>query len=305
MIVILAVAALVGLGWWAWTPDLPRAVLEAKYLQRPDDLIEVAGVRLHARDRGPADAPALVLLHGFGSSAHTFEAWQTALADRYRTIAIDLPGSGLSGPDPTGRYDDARVIEVIAALLDQKGIARATLVGNSIGGRIAWTMAARVPERVAALILIAPDGFASGRFGYGQAPEVPWSAKLMRHVLPRAFLKLNLAPAYGDRSALSEATVDRYWELMRGPGVREAMLARMAQTVLEPPEPLLAQIRCPVLILWGERDRAIPASHAADWQRLLPDSRVVILQGLGHVPQEEAPDVSLQPVREFLASAPG
>lgn len=302
MIAILLVAALAGLGWWAWTPDLPREVLEAKYLQRPDDLIEVAGVRLHARDRGPADAPVLILLHGFGSSAHTFEGWQEALADRHRTIAIDLPGSGLSSPDPTGRYDDARVIEVITALMDQKGVARATLVGNSIGGRIAWTMAARRPDRVERLVLIAPDGFASGRFGYGQAPEVPWSAKLMRHVLPRAFLKLNLAPAYGDKAALSEATVDRYWELMRAPGVREAMLARMAQTVLEPPEPILATITCPVLVLWGALDRAIPASHAADWQRMLPHAQVVILPGLGHVPQEEAPERSLEPVRAFLDS---
>jgi pimeloyl-ACP methyl ester carboxylesterase len=89
---------------------------------------------------------------------------------------------------------------------------------------------------------------------------------------------------------------------MRAPGVREAMLARMAQTVLEPPEPILATITCPVLVLWGALDRAIPASHAADWQRMLPHAQVVILPGLGHVPQEEAPERSLEPVRAFLDS---
>jgi pimeloyl-ACP methyl ester carboxylesterase len=93
----------------------------------------------------------------------------------------------------------------------------------------------------------------------------------------------------------------RYYDLMLAPGVREAMIMRMAQTVLEPPDPLLNRIQAPVLLVWGEKDGMIPNSNAADYQRSLPNSTLALLPGLGHVPQEEDPETSLAPVRAFLA----
>lgn len=302
-IVILSILAalLIGGGVWLWTPDRPRAELEARYLKAPDDLIEVAGMRLHLRDDGPKAAPAVIMLHGFGSSLHTWEGWAEALRDRYRVIRFDLPGSGLSYPDPTGDYRDVRSFAVLAALMDRLGVARATLVGNSIGGRIAWGFAAAHPDRVDKLVLVAPDGFASPGFEYGKAPSVPAAARLMRYTLPRILLRMSLEPAYGDPARLSEATVDRYYALMLAPGVRDALLARMAQTVREPPEPMLRRIAVPVLLVWGEKDQMIPVANAADYLNALPDARLASFAELGHVPQEEAPAQSLVPVREFLA----
>jgi pimeloyl-ACP methyl ester carboxylesterase len=75
----------------------------------------------------------------------------------------------------------------------------------------------------------------------------------------------------------------------------------MATHVLVPPEPFLLRIAAPVLLLWGEADRMVPAAHAADYARELPDSRTVVLPGLGHVPMEEDPARSVAPVRQFLA----
>jgi len=77
----------------------------------------------------------------------------------------------------------------------------------------------------------------------------------MRYALPKWMLRLNLAPAYGDPSRLEDATLTRYHDLMRAPGVRAALLARMTQTVLEPPEPWLAKIAAPTLLLWGSGTR--------------------------------------------------
>jgi pimeloyl-ACP methyl ester carboxylesterase len=131
-----------------WTPDIDRATLEHQYLQSPADMVEVAGTRLHVRDSGPRDAPAVVLLHGFGASLHTWEAWVPGLAEHHRVIRFDLPGSGLSAPDPTGDYTDERSLEVLRELLDRLGLARASLVGHSMGGRIAWRFAARFADRV-------------------------------------------------------------------------------------------------------------------------------------------------------------
>jgi pimeloyl-ACP methyl ester carboxylesterase len=81
--------------------------------------------------------------------------------------------------------------------------------------------------------------------------------------------------------------------------------ARASKPVLMAPEPILATIRAPVLLLWGERDGAIPASYAAHYKRALPDARTVILPGIGHVPMEEAPEASAQTLRTFLDSEAG
>jgi pimeloyl-ACP methyl ester carboxylesterase len=301
VVLTLLVVALVGGGYWLWTPDRPRAVLESRYLASRGDMRLIAGTRLHVRDSGPGDAPAVIMIHGFGSSLHTWEGWAQALESDYRVIRFDLPGAGLSEPDPTGDYTDARTMAILAALMDQLGVAKAALIGNSIGGRIAWSFAAHYPDRVIKLVLVSPDGFASPGFDYGRKPDVPEIVKIMRYVLPKPLMRMNLAPAYADPSRLGDATVDRYYELMLAPGGREAMIARMQQTVLEDPAPLLARIRVPVLLLWGEKDAMIPSANAADYQRYLPDSRLVLLPDLGHVPQEEAPERSLIPVRAFLA----
>lgn len=283
-----------------YTPDLSRAALEVKYGVGPQDYVSAAGVRVHVVDSEPRQAPAVILLHGFGSSLQTFDAWAAGLAADHRVIRYDLPGFGLTGPDPTGDYSEARGLAVLAALMDELGIARATLVGHSMGGKLAWQFAAAHPDRVEKLVLISPDGFASPGFAYGKAPSVPLMLKLLPYVLPKAMLRMNLAAAYADPARLTPALVDRYWDMVVAPGVREAILARTGQTVLQDPEARLRSIQAPTLILWGARDAMIPVANAADYGRDLPRSTLRLLPGLGHVPHEEAPDVSLAPVVAFL-----
>lgn len=303
LFVAVLVAGMFGLGGWLWTPDKSRADLELRYLAAPDDIETVAGGRLHVRDSGPSadDAAAsIVLIHGFGASLHTWEEWAGTLAQDYRVIRFDLPGSGLSYPDPGNDYSDERAMELVLALLDARGIERAHLIGNSIGGRLAWRLAAAHPERVGKVVLVSPDGFASQGFEYGKAPEVPLMLQAMRYVLPKPILRSNLKPAYADPAKFSDETLTRYHDLMLTPGSREALLARMGQTILVPPEPLLATIQAPVLLLWGEQDALIPVANAQDYLAVLPDARLVVLPNLGHVPQEEDPARSLEPVLEFL-----
>jgi pimeloyl-ACP methyl ester carboxylesterase len=260
-------------------------------------------MRLHIRDTGPRDGPAVLLIHGFGSSLHTWEAWTTLLEDRFRVVSPDLPGWGLTGPDPTGDYSDERSIAVLAALLDRLGITEAAVVGSSMGGRIAWRFAAAEPARVSKLVLMAPDGFASLGREYGRAPErLPWLMRLLPYTAPKPLLRRTMQNAYAVRGALTDAVVERYHAMLLAPGVRRAILDRMLQTRLVPPEPILATIRAPVLLLWGEQDGAVPASHAADYERALPDARTVILPGIGHVPMEEAPEASAKALRAFLES---
>ena len=293
-------AVLIGAGAWLYAPDKPRAALEARYANAPSQFLRVAGVRLHLRDTGPRGAPAVVLLHGFGASLHTWEPWAQLLSADRRVIRFDLPGFGLTGPDPTGDYTDARSVEVLAALMDELGLPRASVVGSSMGGRIAWSFAAAEPERVDKLVLMAPDGFAGHGREYGVAPKVPAMLRLLPYVLPAPLLRASLAPAYGDPAVLTEEVFARYRDMLLAPGVRQAIVARTGQNVLAEPEPLLRRIRAPTLLVWGEKDAMIPFRNAADYTGALPDSSVVSFPELGHVPHEEAPARSLEPVRAFL-----
>jgi len=293
--VLLAVAA-----GWLWTPDKDRALLEARYATAPTDFITVGGVRLHVRDTGPRDAAAVIMLHGLGASLHTWESLAAGLSTTGRVVRYDLPGAGLTGVDPTGDYADERGMEVLLALMDGLGLARASLLGHSMGGRLAWRFAAHHGDRIDKLVLIAPDGFASPGFAYGKPPEVPATMQLMKYVLPRPLLRMGLAPAYADSAALTDALVARYHDLLLVPGVRGAMIARMEQSVLQDPVPILATIEAPTLLVWGDADAMIPIANAADYVAALPSATLVTLPGVGHIPQEEAPAKVLAVVGDFL-----
>jgi pimeloyl-ACP methyl ester carboxylesterase len=297
---VMVLTALTLLSLWLWTPDVPRATLEARYLDNPADLRSVGPWQLHVRQSGPPDAPAVVLLHGFGSSLQTWDVWAKGLATTHRVVRIDLPGSGLSPPDPAYDYRDERSLDMLIALMDSLGLQRASLVGHSMGGRIAWTFAAKFPERVDKLVLVAPDGFASFGFEYGKPMEVPATLGLMRHVLPKPLLRMNLKSAYARPEALSDAVTTRYHDLILAPGARQAMLDRLRQTVLQEPLPLLRQIKAPTLLVWGEADAMIPVSNAQDYLQALQSSRLVSWPQVGHLPQEEAAELSLKAVADFL-----
>ena len=299
-ILLASTALLLLLGAWLYAPDKNGAALRAQYAPSPDVFLPAAGLHVHVRDTGPRDAPALVFLHGFGSSLHTWESWAGPLSHDYRVIRLDLPGFGLTGPDPTADYSDSRGLQVLAAVLDGLGLARATLIGNSLGGKLAWMFAARYPERVEKLVLISPDGFASPGFEYGKPPHVPAAMRALPYVLPTPMVRMSMKPAFADPAALTDGLVRRYRDMMLAPGVRRAMLARMGQVTLQPPEPLLRQIKAPTLLLWGEQDGMIPFRNAQDYLREIPGSRLVALPGLGHVPQEEDPARSLPPLQAFL-----
>lgn len=296
-----ALLLLVALGLALWTPDRRRAALEARYARGPGDFIDVAGLRMHVRDTGPRTAPVIILLHGFGASLHTWDSWAAALETDYRVIRMDLPGAGLTGADPSGDAGDARGMAVLLALMQQLGVPRATMVGHSMGGRLAWRFAAAHPAQVQKLVLLAPDGYASDGTEYGKAPAVPISMQLLPYVLPKPLMRMSLEPAYANPAVLTDALVDRYYDLMLAPDVRKAMVAKLEQSVLPDPVPLLASIKAPVLLLWGEQDAMIPIANANDYVRALPAPTLVKFPGVGHLLHEESPVDSMVALRAFLA----
>jgi pimeloyl-ACP methyl ester carboxylesterase len=284
---------------WLYTPDKGRADLEAKYAGPPSQFVEVAGIRLHLRDSGPRTASALVLLHGFGSSLQTWDDWARNLEADHRVIRYDLPGFGLTGADPTADYSDRRGVAVLLALLDRLGVARASVVGNSMGGRIAWTFAAQNPTRTDKLVLISPDGFASPGLEYGATSKAPLMMWALPYVLPSFMLRDSLAPAFANVDVITDGLFARYRDMLLAPGVRQAIVDRMNQMALVDPVPLLKAIQAPTLLMWGEKDGMIPFANSADYLRALPNATLAALPGIGHIPQEEAP-TTVAIVRKFL-----
>ena len=282
------------------TPDQSRDALELKYLTPESDMTTISGTQLHVRDTGPDDAPVIILLHGIGSHLQTWDGWVDTLETEFRTVRFDLPGAGLSPPDSSGDYTDARALVLILSLMDELEIERASLIGNSLGGRVAWKFAAAHPNRTEKLVLVAPDGFASPQFQYDQKADIPFILTLVRFALPKWLIKRTLSAAFSDQSKLNAETLQRYFDLLHAPGVRRALIDRMRQTVLTPPVPILSELEPPVLLIWGEDDRIIPVETATEFLQAISDSKLITLTGVGHLPQEEAPETSIEPVLAFL-----
>lgn len=301
--VLLLGALALAVGFYGlWTPDLPKAVLQQRHGVPGQQVLEVDGLSIHYQDSGRPDAPVLMLLHGFGSSLQTWNAWVPQLARDYRVIRLDLPGFGLTGATPTRDYSEARDVATLTHFADQLGLARFAVIGHSLGGKMAWSLAAAEPERVRALVLMAPDGFAPPE-QWGTKPyEVPAVMGLMKYSLPKPLVRQFVGAAFSDPQQLTKPMVDRYHDMLRAPGVRQAILDRGQQTIYTNPVARLQQIKAPTLLMWGGNDRMIPSSHAASYAQVLQRSQTVVLPNLGHVLQEELPEVGLAQVKAFLSA---
>ncbi len=284
-----------------FTPDLDRQEAEQRYAQPPSQFINVKGLRVHYRDTGDKNAPALVLLHGFGSSLQTWDEWAKVLEKNYRVIRLDLPGFGLTGASFEHDYSDKADVERVEDFFKAIGVNQSTVIGHSMGGKIAWNFASTYPEQVQRLILIAPDGFPVPGQALGKKPyDVGMIGDVIQFIMPRFLVKKSLEPAFFDSSKLSDALLNRYYDLLRAPTVRQAILQRMRQTVTTDPVERLKKINAPTLLLWGQEDQMIPSTNSNDYAKVLSHCQTVVLTKAGHLLQEENPQIALKVVVEFL-----
>ena len=283
-----------------WTPDLDRAELEQRYAATNPQTMEVDGLRLHYKESGPKDAPALLLLHGFGSSLQTWDEWSLKLESSYRVIRLDLPGFGLTGASPVHDYSEETDVAILTHFVDKLGLNQFSVIGHSMGGKMAWSLAASQPNRVKALVLMAPDGFPEAK-DIGIKPyEVPAIMGLMKYFLPKYFVQKSIEPAFADAKALNGALINRYYDMLRAPGVRGAILDRSNQTIYTDPVPRLKNIKAPTLLLWGEQDQMIPSANAQSYSGILSNSTTIVVPDLGHLLQEEQAEKGLAVVKQFL-----
>lgn len=278
-------------------PDLPSGYLERRYANDASGFVDVDGARVHYRDEGPRDGPTLLALHGMYSSLHTWDDWVGALTDRVRVVRMDLPGFGLTGPTADGAYDIPYYVDVLESFCERLDLGGVALAGNSLGGGIAWRTAAEHPGLVDRLLLldsvgrqVVPDG--------SEFLVQPGVSVVPRYLTPRAAFRTILQDAYGNPSNLESADVRRYHDLLRRSGNRQAVLSLLRSA--SPGEADPAEVSCPTLVQWGERDTWLPLSLGQQLAGEIPDARLRTYDGVGHIPMEEAPAATAADAADFL-----
>ncbi|MEO1014841.1 MAG: alpha/beta hydrolase [Pseudomonadota bacterium] len=299
-IVVIAAAGL-GAMIWREAQGVDPATLEAQYMTPADRYINVGGARVRVREEGPANAPVMILLHGFIYSLETWDAWAASFSEDYRVIRFDLAGHGLTGPDPQERYAPEERAAFIGDVMDAIDVERAIVAGNSLGGLAAWRFAAAAPDRVSALILLAPGAYPTN--GVSDTPaEVPAAMKLFLRTAPEAGAVATLESVFADDAYATPERAQRLRDLMRRRGNGEALVKSIEEFTLPDPSADLARITAPTLILWGAEDAVLPASDGERLAAAIPNARLIVYDGVGHVPQEEAAARSAADARAFLDS---
>jgi pimeloyl-ACP methyl ester carboxylesterase len=286
-------------------PDRTVAELSPRWAPPPSRFVRVGALSVHVRDEGPReDTLPIVLLHGTSASLHTWDGWAAAMTPTRRVIRLDLPGFGLTGPDAQQDYTIPHYRDVVLALLDSLHVVHFDVAGNSLGGEIAWRLAVGAPRRVRRLVLVDAAGypFASASVPIGfRLASMPGFSWLFTRILPRRVVESSVRNVYGNPTLVSEALVDRYYELTLREGNRAALPLRMRQQSVPGDTTLIAHITAPTLILWGAKDGLIPPDVAERFRRDIPGSRVVMYPELGHVPHEENAVQTARDALRFLS----
>ena len=239
-------------------------------------------------------------MHGIGGSSASWQGVITGFAATHHVVAIDLPGHGQSDvPDPVGTdYSVAGLARAVTEALDQLGLERVTLVGHSLGGAVAMTAALTAPDRVERLVLVDSTGLGDEiSADLVELLDAPPSEDASRALLQLFF--------HDPRLVLDAGVTEHHTALTR-PGAHAALRAIGGQTFTAAGrqavrDSRLDEITQPVLVVWGEHDRVIPAAHAETARAVLADVEVAIIPGTGHAPQVEDPDAFAAVLAQFLA----
>jgi pimeloyl-ACP methyl ester carboxylesterase len=277
----------------------------------------VQGRRLFYREAGPADAPALVLLHGFPTSSFMFRDLIPALADRYHVIAPDHLGFGFSDAPPVEEFDytfDA-LANLTAGLLSRLGITRYAIYVQDYGAPIGWRLALNAPDAITAIVTQNGNGYEAGfvpgfwqtvwEYGREQTPE---TEAAIRQALSLETIRWQYLTGVPDESVVSPDTWHHDFALVSRPGNDRVQLRLFRDYLTNPPlYPLLHEYlrssQVPLLAVWGAGDEIFGPDGARAFAGDLPDAEIHLLDG-GHFLLESALDEVTALIRDFLGRLP-
>lgn len=306
VLLLLLVIAAIGLTvfWFARPADVSFDEARASVPNSDySHFADIDGVRIHYQEKGTGTP--LILIHGYTSSTYSWKEVFEPLSKKFRVVALDLKGFGFSSK-PDGDYSRRAQAMLVNHLLDHLKIEKAWVCGNSMGGEVALNLALINPQRVAGLILIDSAGVkvpGSGSLApaYLTLPVVGrilialslTSDKLVRQGLEKSFY---------DRSKVTDERVAYYHRFLKTRGGQLAALRARTQADDFPIEQDLNKISGPVLIIWGRQDALIPLEAGIKINKLIKDSKLLVFDNCGHLPQEEMPAKTVEAITTFIAS---
>ena len=288
--------------------DIPLNELKLNYTNSDSSFININGINVHYRDEGNSnDSIPIVLIHGTGSSLHAYDIWSDNLKKNNRIIRMDLPAFGLTGPFLSRDYSISNYTTFLKEFLDSINIKQCILVGNSLGGEIAWRFALEEPLMAKKLILIDPGGYPviskSVPIAFKLA-KIPILNKFLTYITPRFLVRASVENVYFDKSKVSDTLVNRYFELSLRKGNRNAIIDRLkVSTTLTngtKTHDNIKKIKQPTLIIWGSDDQLIPVENGYKFKNDITNSKLIVMQQTGHVPMEEKPLISLNFAIDFI-----
>jgi pimeloyl-ACP methyl ester carboxylesterase len=270
--------------------------------------VEVDGMPVNYVDVGGGEAAPVLLVHGLGGQWQNWLENIPRLARDRRVVAMDLPGFGLT-PEPED--DDWISIPAygrfVNAFADAVGLGQVHLVGNSMGGFVAAEVAIQFPERVERLVLVSAAGISSAvtleapilTFGRVATALATNSVARHRRLASRPLTRhLSLAlVARHPRLLKADLAYEGFFKGAGKPGFDDALRASLEYDFRD----RLPEVKVPTLIVWGEKDSIIPVRDADEFERLIEDSRKVVMKDTGHVPMAERPQAFNDVLSEFLA----
>jgi pimeloyl-ACP methyl ester carboxylesterase len=269
---------------------------------------EIGGTRVNYVDIGSGEGPPVVFVHGLGGQWQNWLENIPRVAQERRVVALDLPGHGLSEM-PAERISIPGYGRTVNGLIERLGLDRVDVVGNSMGGFVASEVAIQFPQLVGRLVLVSAAGISSASASRapvltaGRIATAVTAYTAARHrAIARRPITRHLALAFVARYP-SRLRSDFVWEgFMKGtgkPGFDDALRACLEYDFRD----RLSEIRSPTLIVWGESDSVVPVGDAEEYERLIPDSRKVVMEDTGHVPMAERPAVFNDLLLDFLGEA--
>jgi pimeloyl-ACP methyl ester carboxylesterase len=271
--------------------------------------LELHGDRIAYRDSGQGEA--LLLIHGMAGSSATWDDVIPQLARKYRVIAPDLLGHGESAK-PRGDYSLGAFAVWLRDLLNELGVERATVIGQSLGGGIAMQFAYQHRDYCERLVLIGSGGLGPDLSPMLRILSAPGAEFVLPVVTPRPVLNLgnklgSWLTAAGIQSPRARQMWQAYCSLSDAP-TRQAFLRTLRSVVDHRGQAVSALNKLhltadlPTLLIWGDRDRVIPVAHAYAAHDALAGSRLEVLEGVGHFPHVEAPTAVADILEDFIAS---
>ena len=277
----------------------------------------VDGVGIFYREAGPAEAPVLLLLHGFPTSSHMFRNLIPALADRYRLIAPDYPGYGQSDmPDRASfSYTFDRFAKLVDGLLDQLNVRRFAMYVMDYGAPVGWQLALRHPDRVTGLIVQNGNAYEEGLKEFWDPIKAYWADGSQAHrkalhvlVAPET-TKFQYTDGVSDVSRISPDNWVHDQALLDRPGNIEIQMDLFYDYLTNLPlypvvQAYFREHQPPTLIVWGQNDKIFPADGAHPYKRDLPEVEFHLLD-TGHFALEDKADEMVPLIRDFLARRVG